>query len=180
MEYILIGKIVNTHGINGELKVESYTDFYDERFKKGTKIYIGENHLEFEVKQCNYSFNEKKGTLRGMHYQNPPFLEKKIVTCLKGKVYDVVVDLRKDSKTYLKWEGFELSEQNLHSLYIPEGLAHGFVTIEDNSFLFYEMSEFYVKGQERGVRYNDPKIGIIWPNVSVMVISDKDLHFELL
>lgn len=136
--------------------------------------------IDFAIKQCNYSFNEKKGTLRGMHYQNPPFLEKKIVTCMKGKIYDVVVDLRKDSRTYLKWEAFELSEENLYSVYIPEGLAHGFITLEDNTFLFYEMSEYYVKGQERGIRYDDPKIGIEWPAIKKVIISDRDMNFELL
>lgn len=136
--------------------------------------------IEFECVQCNLSYNRRAGTLRGMHYQKEPYSEKKIVTCISGSVFDVIVDLRKDSPTYLLWEGFLLSEKNHESLFIPEGVAHGFITLEDNTCLYYQMSEFYHKGFEGGICYNDPKIGIEWPWTGEMTISERDRQFPLL
>ncbi|MEM1102643.1 MAG: dTDP-4-dehydrorhamnose 3,5-epimerase [Pseudomonadota bacterium] len=123
--------------------------------------------------QHNYSFNHKRGTLRGMHYQNAPHREVKVVQCVKGAIYDVIVDIRPASPTYLLWRGFELSENNRRQLYVPEGFAHGYVTLEDDSAVSYLVSAFYAPGAEGGLRWSDPAIGIDWP-LEPDVISDKD------
>jgi dTDP-4-dehydrorhamnose 3,5-epimerase len=132
------------------------------------------NHgLETDIVQCNISYNKKKGTLRGMHYQAPPFEEAKIVSCTKGSIYDVVVDLRKDSHTYCQWFAIELSERNFKMMYIPKGCAHGFQTLEDNSMVYYQMTEFFHPECARGVRWDDPALKIEWP-ISNLTISKKD------
>lgn len=123
--------------------------------------------------QANMSFNNQKGTLRGMHYQVAPHAEAKLVRCIKGKVYDVVVDLREDSPTYKQWAGVELTAVNRLMLYVPEHCAHGYLALEDDSEVLYFVSEFYQPGSERGLRYDDPVIGIKWP-CSVEAISEKD------
>ncbi|MDD2901691.1 MAG: dTDP-4-dehydrorhamnose 3,5-epimerase [Syntrophales bacterium] len=123
--------------------------------------------------QCNLSFNVKKGTLRGLHYQKAPNGEAKLVTCFQGAIYDVIVDLRPDSPTYGQWLAVELTGENLLSLYIPEGLAHGFQTLEDRTLVFYQMSEFYQPDSAMGVRWDDPLFGIVWP-MEVTTISSKD------
>jgi len=126
--------------------------------------------------QCNISFNREKGTLRGMHYQVAPHSETKLVRCTNGAIFDVIVDLRSDSLTRRKWLGVELSTENRTMLYVPEGFAHGYLTLTDNTEVFYQVSEFYTPSCERGVRWNDPAFGIRWP-VPPRVISDKDgLH----
>ena len=135
------------------------------------------NHgLETDIVQCNISYNKKKGTLRGMHYQAPPFEEAKIVSCTKGSIYDVVVDLRKDSPTYCQWVATELNEKNFKMIYIPRGCAHGFQTLDDEVVVYYQMTEFYHPEYARGVRWNDPTIGIVWP-FSVGIISEKDQNY---
>lgn len=126
--------------------------------------------------QMNNSYNDKAGTLRGMHYQLPPAAEVKVVRCLHGALYDVVVDLRPDSPSYGKWFGIELNEENRLSLYIPRGFAHGFITLRDGTETLYLASDAYTPGQERGLRYDDPKFGIQWPREPVTV-SDKDLSW---
>jgi dTDP-4-dehydrorhamnose 3,5-epimerase len=123
--------------------------------------------------QCNVSYNHKKGTLRGMHYQAAPFAEAKLVRCTMGAVYDVIVDLRPDSLTFMQWIAAELSANNRRMFYIPEGLAHGFQTLEDGSEVFYQMTEVYHPECARGVRCDDPAFGIEWP-LPVSVISAKD------
>src|SRR5690242_13645539 len=123
--------------------------------------------------QCNVSFNEKKGTLRGMHFQAAPSSEAKLVRCTQGAIYDVVIDLRTESPAYKQWVGVELSGENRRMLYIPEGCAHGFLTFEDKTEVFYQMSEFYHPELARGVRWNDPAIQIVWP-AAVEVISERD------
>lgn len=123
--------------------------------------------------QCNISFNKNKGTLRGMHFQAEPKAEDKLVRCTMGAIYDVILDLRPDSPTYLKWEGFELTAQNRDMLYIPKGLAHGFQTLEDNTEVFYQMSEFFAPECASGVLWNDPAFNIEWP-LGNPIISDKD------
>lgn len=133
-----------------------------------------QNHgLETGIVQCNISYNKKKGTLRGMHYQAPPFEEVKIVSCIKGSIYDVVVDLRKDSKTYCRWFSEELREDNFKMMYIPKGCAHGFQTLEDETIVYYQMTEFYHPECARGVRWDDPVFGIEWP-IQRLIISKKD------
>ena len=126
-----------------------------------------------ESKQINTSFSQKKGTLRGLHYQIDPFQEVKLVRCIQGRIFDVVIDLRPDSPTFLQWDGHELSPENGRMMYVPEGLATGFITLEDNSGINYSTTECYVAGAERGVRYDDPAIGIEWPT-EIISISDKD------
>lgn len=130
--------------------------------------------LEMEVAQCNISCNAKKGTLRGMHYQVDPYAEIKFVRCIRGAVYDVVIDLRKASPTYLKWIGVELSASNGNALHIPQGFAHGYQTLADDSEIFYQVSEPYNPASEGGVRWDDPAFGIQWPNATVPIISEKD------
>jgi dTDP-4-dehydrorhamnose 3,5-epimerase len=123
--------------------------------------------------QCNISFNRAAGTLRGMHYQVAPHQEVKLVRCTMGAVFDVIIDLRSDSRTYLNWIGIELSADNRRMLYVPRGFAHGYVTLCDNAEVSYQVSEFYAKNSERGVRWNDPAFGITWP-IEPRVISNKD------
>lgn len=136
-------------------------------------------NLNSKIVQCNVSFNKIKGTVRGLHYQSIPFEEEKIVRCTKGKIFDVMVDLRKESKTFLKYTSLELNENNHKMLFIPKGIAHGFQTLEDNSEVFYQMSEIYKPECSKGVRYNDQKLNIKWP-INVTSISKRDLSYELL
>jgi len=123
--------------------------------------------------QTNICFNPKKGTLRGLHYQLDK-QEDKLVSCVRGKIWDVCVDLRWDSPTYKKYVAYELSEENHRMLYVPKGCAHGYLTLEDNSQLIYMMSEFYIPGNDAGYRYDDPTFGIDWPIECALTISEKD------
>lgn len=123
--------------------------------------------------QLNHSVTYEKGALRGMHFQIAPYREIKMVRCIAGAVYDVIVDLRKDSKTFLKWFGIELSAENKKMLYIPEGFAHGFQCLSFDCQLIYFHTEFYQPGSEGGIRYNDPLIGIEWP-MDIATISQRD------
>ena len=123
--------------------------------------------------QVNNSLSAVKGTLRGMHYQRAPHQEAKVVGCIRGAIYDVVLDLRPDSPTYLRWAAAELTAENHRSLYIPEGCAHGFQTLMDGAEVLYLMSEFYAPGHAAGVRYDDPAFAIEWP-LPVACISDAD------
>lgn len=132
-----------------------------------------EHGLNPKLVQCSISFNVRRGTLRGMHYQAAPFAEAKLVRCTQGTIYDVVVDLRPDSPTFRQWTGARLSSENRHMMYVPEGCAHGFLTLEDETEVFYQMSEFYRAEAARGVRWNDPQFGIAWPE-EVVVISERD------
>ncbi|MGH8502292.1 MAG: dTDP-4-dehydrorhamnose 3,5-epimerase [Gammaproteobacteria bacterium] len=128
------------------------------------------------IVQANTSFNHKKGTIRGMHYQVAPYRETKLVRCTRGAIYDVIVDLRAGSSTYLQWIGAELTAENRRMLFVPEGFAHGFQTLADDSEVFYQVSEFYTPGAERGARYNDRAFDITWP-LGVTVISEKDANW---
>lgn len=129
--------------------------------------------LNPKLVQCSISFNSRRGTLRGMHYQVPPFAEAKLVRCTKGSIYDVALDLRPSSPTSKQWTGAELSAEKRNMLYVPEGCAHGFLTLEDETEVFYQMSEFYHPEAARGVRWNDPQFKIAWPG-EVLVISERD------
>jgi dTDP-4-dehydrorhamnose 3,5-epimerase len=135
--------------------------------------------LSVELAQCNTSFNTKKGTLRGMHFQVAPHAEIKLVRCTRGAIYDAIIDLRPDSPAYRRWFAVELTAENLRQLYIPAGFAHGFQTLADGSEVFYQMSEFYHPDSARGVRWDDPALGIIWP-LPVSVISPRDRTYPLL
>lgn len=127
--------------------------------------------------QCNISYNNRRGTLRGMHYQAEPHGEVKVVRCTQGVIYDVLVDLRPESPTFKEWAGFELSAANRHLLYIPVGVAHGFQTLTDESEVFYMMGAFYHPESARGVRWDDPAFGIVWP-LDVAQISSKDSGYD--
>ena len=133
--------------------------------------------LSSELTQCSVSFNKNKGTLRGMHYQISPSEEIKIVRCTQGKIFDVIIDLRKDSKTYKKWIGIELSQDNYKMLYIPKGFAHGFLTLDENTEIFYQMSNEYNKEMAQGIRWNDPTFSINWPS-KITIMSERDMNFE--
>lgn len=137
------------------------------------------NHgLNPNIAQCNLSQNIKKGTLRGMHYQVKPYEEVKLVRCVRGKIFDVMVDLREGSETKLKYFALELSGENGKALYIPEGFAHGFLSLEDNSLVLYQVSAPYAPKSQGAVRYNDPDINIKWPDTP-LVISEKDKNAPL-
>jgi dTDP-4-dehydrorhamnose 3,5-epimerase len=127
--------------------------------------------------QCNISFNLHQSTLRGMHYQIAPYEEAKLVRCTAGAIYDVIIDLRPDSETYKKWVAVELTAENRKGLYIPEGMAHGFQTLVENSEVFYQMSEFYHPESARGIKWDDRVFNIDWPTCSQRVISDRDLSY---
>ncbi|KPH09737.1 dTDP-4-dehydrorhamnose 3,5-epimerase [Rhizobium acidisoli] len=127
--------------------------------------------------QCNVSQNHKRGTLRGMHYQADPKPEAKLVRAVRGRVFDVALDLRPASKTYLKWAAVELDGERRNAFYIPAGCAHGFLTLEDDCELFYQMSEVYVAELAMGVRYDDPEFGIAWPFAPV-IVSERDAALE--
>lgn len=127
-----------------------------------------------EFVQCNMSFNHQSGTLRGMHYQVEPSEEVKLIRCIRGAVFDAIVDLRSDSPTYKRWIGVELTADNRRALYVPEGFAHGYQTLVDGTETMYQVSRFYSPADERGVRWDDPAFGIEWPGAITRIISDKD------
>jgi dTDP-4-dehydrorhamnose 3,5-epimerase len=135
------------------------------------------NGLTFQIVQCNISFNKKKGTLRGMHYQASPHEEAKLVSCIRGAIRDVIIDLRCEALTFKKWFSVELASDKAKMLYIPKGFAHGFQTLADDTQVFYHMSEFYHPEFARGIRWNDPTFGIEWPEESNRIISQQDLSY---
>ncbi len=132
-----------------------------------------EHGLNFHIVQCNISYNKKKGTLRGMHYQVAPHEEVKLVRCTRGAIYDVIIDIRQDSPSFKKWLSTELTERNRNMLYVPKGFAHGFQTLEDRTEVFYQMSELYHPECSKGVRWDDPAFGIKWP-AGGRIISPRD------
>lgn len=129
--------------------------------------------LENEFVQSSVSFNRRKGTVRGLHYQSKPYEETKMVRCTMGAVYDVLLDLRKESPTYRRWHAVELSAKNRLTLYVPKGVAHGFQTLLDDSEVFYQMSEYFHPECAMGIKWDDPALGISWPN-PITVISERD------
>lgn len=133
--------------------------------------------LDPGLRQCNISFNPRRGTLRGMHYQAPPFAEAKLVRCTRGAILDVALDLRPGSATFQRHVAVELTGENRRMLYIPEGVAHGFQTLEDDTEVFYQMSQFYSPDHGRGVRWDDPAFGIDWPPAEHRILSDRDRSY---
>lgn len=140
---------------------------------------FADHGLTARISQVNLSQNHRTGTLRGLHMQTEPHAEAKLVRCIRGTIFDVAIDMRKSSPTYLQWTGHELSAENRSALFIPEGFAHGYQTLSEDTEVFYLISEFYAPGAEAGFRYDDPKIGIEWP-MDVREISDKDANCPLL
>jgi dTDP-4-dehydrorhamnose 3,5-epimerase len=139
---------------------------------------FGAAGLVTEFVQANHSHNVLAGTLRGMHFQRAPHAEVKVVRCVQGAIHDVIIDLRPESPTYRRWEGFDLDAESGRMLYVPEGFAHGFQTLEDETHVSYQVSHPYTPVAEGGVRFNDPAFGIKWP-LPVSVISDKDAAWPL-
>jgi dTDP-4-dehydrorhamnose 3,5-epimerase len=135
---------------------------------------FAEHGLSTEVVQANIAFNRRKGTLRGMHFQHDPHAEVKVVRCTRGALYDAIVDLRPSSPTHTRWIGVELTADNRRMLYIPEGFAHGYQTLVDDTEAYYQVSAAYAPEAEGGVRWDDPAFGIKWPDPSPPVMSDKD------
>ncbi len=169
-ETTLKGSFVVTPQVNSDHRGEFFRVFCSREFAS-----VG-HHKEFV--QFNQSVNKLKGLVRGMHLQREPHQEIKLVRCIRGSVYDVIVDLRIDSPTFLKWFGVELSEKNRKLIYIPEGFAHGFQTLQENSELLYHHTEYYNPQSEGGLNYLDPIIGIEWP-LPVSLISDRDQNLPM-
>jgi len=138
---------------------------------------LAEHGLEAPLVESAISFNEKKGTLRGMHYQTSPHSQAKIVRCTMGSMYDVILDLRTGSPTFKQWVGLELSGSNRLMLYIPKGFAHGFQTLEDKTEVFYNMSDIYAPDSSRGVRWNDPAFGVLWPLPRNVIMNERDRSY---
>jgi dTDP-4-dehydrorhamnose 3,5-epimerase len=151
-------------------RIEDSRGFFARAFCKREFEQHGLNPTLF---QCNVSFNPNKGTLRGMHYQVEPVREVKLIRCTAGAIFDAIIDLRTGSPTYRQWTGVELSAQNRRLFYVPEGFAHGYLTLTENTEVFYQVSEFYSPGYERGIRWNDRAFQIEWPN-EPLIISPKD------
>lgn len=163
----------------GEIKGSYVIDiqkYEDERGFFGRaycKKEFSQHSLAQHMVQTNVSHSKFRGTLRGLHYQTQPHQEAKLMRCTRGAIFDVIVDVRPDSPTYLQWMGVELTAKNYRMLYAPEGCAHGFLTLRDNTEVMYQVSAFYAPNHERGIRYDDPAIGVEWP-IGVEVISNKD------
>lgn len=137
-----------------------------------------ENGLVSNISQCSFSSNLKCGTLRGMHYQAEPYPEAKLIRCTSGAIYDVILDIRPESPTFKEWEAFELSSENMRSIFVPPGFAHGFQSLVDHSEVLYMVSEHYRSEYSSSVRWNDPKFGILWPDVEFRSMSEKDKNCE--
>jgi dTDP-4-dehydrorhamnose 3,5-epimerase len=157
-------------------KIEDDRGFFARSYCKNEFDEVG---LNSRIAQCNVSYNRNKGTLRGMHFQAEPFPEAKVVRCTRGAIWDVIIDLRIGSPTYLKWHGVELNSESHLAFYVPEGFAHGFQTLVDDSEVLYMMSEFYQQEAARGVRWDDPAFAIEWP-VPNPSMSQRDRDYPLL
>lgn len=140
---------------------------------------FAERGLNGGIKQINTSFSCDRGTLRGLHYQTDPHQEVKFIRCTQGRIFDVIVDLRPESPTFLQWDGYELSAENGRMLYVPEHFATGFLTLEKNCGIYYPTTEFYVPESARGIRYDDPAVGIEWPS-EIVEVSEVDRNRPLL
>jgi len=156
-------------------RIEDHRGFFGRSFCQQEMKQHGLNET---VAQTNLSSNKKKGTLRGLHYQQAPYEESKLVRCTRGSLFDVLVDLRKNSETYCKGFGIELSADSFRMLYVPEGCAHGFITLEDDTDIMYQVNQFYTPNAEKGLLWNDPAFDIKWP-IQPVVISEKDRNQPL-
>lgn len=133
--------------------------------------------LDSNFVQANLSFNNTKGTLRGMHYQVAPYEETKLIRCIRGAIYDLIIDLRPQSPTYKQSFGVELTPENRKMFCVPKGFAHGYLTLQDNTEVLYQVSEFYTPGSERGIRWNDPAFNLKWPKMANLILSEKDQNW---
>lgn len=172
--------IVHSTPLNGAklLEIEPIKDQRGYFARTYCNNILAEHGIDFKLKQANIAFNEHMLTLRGMHFQRPPYCEEKIVTCYQGSLYDVIIDLNKNSSTFGQWYGVTLSAENQLSLYVPKGFAHGYVTLQARTAIHYMVSEFYTPSHESGIRWNDPAINIEWPQRQNLSISSKDQQWE--
>lgn len=168
-------KIKGLYIIEPELKIDKRGYF----FRVFCERELAEIGIEFKLVQINQSLAKKKGTIRGLHFQQYPHREAKFVQCLKGRIYDVVVDLRKDSYTYMQWVGVELSKEGRGMFLVPKGCAHGFQTLEDNSEVQYFVSEYYAPEYENGIRWDDPSFNIKWP-IEPPFLLERDKNWPLI
>ncbi len=166
--------------LDGAFIVESepYRDERGSFFRSWCKNEFFQHGLPTKICQCNISTNRTKGTIRGLHFQKAPYQEAKFIRCTRGSIFDVMVDIRPDSPTFLQWAGYELSEKNYKALFIPEGFAHGYQTLVDNTEVFYQVNEFYHPEAACELRWDDPALGIEWPLDSIS-ISEKDAQAPL-
>ena len=144
-----------------------------------SKKKFAEAGIKNEFVQDNHSKSEKKGTLRGLHFQLPPYAQAKLIRVASGKILDVIVDLRKNSETFGQWEGFELSAENFQMLFVPQGFAHGFMTLENNTEVLYKADNFYEPTYEGGIAWNDPNLKINWP-IEDLILSERDTKWPML
>jgi dTDP-4-dehydrorhamnose 3,5-epimerase len=152
--------------------------WFSETYNKKTFLDLG---INIDFIQDNHSLSKQKGVLRGLHFQNEPYPQTKLVRCIKGKIWDVAVDLRKSSSTYLKWIGIELSEENHKMFFIPSGFAHGFITLEENTEVQYKVDNFYNKSLDRSIYYADSKLNINWKltkDKNAPLLKDSDINFK--
>ena len=140
---------------------------------------LKKNKINFNIKQINVSENKNIHTLRGFHYQKSPYGEDKIITCMKGRIHNIVIDMRKKSKTFMQWQSFNLNEMNRLALLVPKGCANAYLTLKKKTWVLYFHSQFFKPGFERSIKYNDPEFGFDWPN-KVKVISKKDNSIQLI
>lgn len=154
-------------------KIEDERGFFG---RSWCKRELEEHGLNADVAQANVSYNKVKGTLRGMHFQKAPYQETKLVRCTRGAIYDVIIDLRPHSPTYKQWIGVELTEDNYRMLFVPEDFAHGFITLQDNTEVTYQVTQYYTPGAEGGIRWNDSAFGIEWPIEPTMVSAKDQAH----
>jgi dTDP-4-dehydrorhamnose 3,5-epimerase len=159
-----------------EINIEPHSDERGFFARSWCEKEFNDKGLNPALVQCSISLNTRKGTLRGMHYQVAPFPETKVVRCTQGAIHDVVVDLRPASVTYKDWIGVVLTAQKRNMIYVPAGCAHGFLTLENDTEVFYQISEFYHPESARGVRWNDPAFRIVWPE-KVVMISERDGNY---
>ena len=170
--------IFNTTPLKGAylIEIERYEDERGFFSRTWCRREFEEKGLNPRLVQCNLSYNKNEGTLRGMHFQAAPFEEAKLVSCIQGAIFDVIIDLRSDSPTFKKHLSVTLSAENHNMLYVPEGFAHGFLTLNMDTYVYYQMSEYYAPEYARGIRWNDPAFGIRWPR-EVNVISERDANY---
>ena len=162
------------------IEQEPYKDERGYFARQFCKKELAARGLDFDIRQCNVSLNLQAGTLRGLHYQKEPFPEIKLVSCFRGAAYDVLADIRPNSPTYLQWTAVELSQDNAKTVYVPAGVAHGFQTLKDDTLIYYQLSEFFMPDYYAGVRWNDPKLGIVWPECDCRIINERDAAYELI
>lgn len=162
------------------IELESFVDERGSFARQFCKKELKQHKIDFDICQCNISKNYKKGVLRGLHYQKDPYPEIKMVSCFKGSCFDVIVDLRSASPTYLQYYSVELTGENNKVLYIPANFAHGFQTLEDDTTLYYQLGSYFMPQYYSGIRWDDPKIAIKWPKEPNRIMNQRDQTYDLL